>query len=112
MAGVEERQYRPAEDVSAAQVERALDEVWSELQNDPAARREVEALGVDPDALKATPRAEAVTVSSRAMGFGAEAIIIAFLPLAVKIAGDVWQKIILPRLEQRLGRGALREEKR
>lgn len=112
MGNVEERQYRPADDVTAAQVEKALDEVWTELQNDPAARKEVEALGVDPDALKATTREEAVTISGRAMGFGAEAIIIAFLPVAVKIAGDVWQKIILPRLEQRLGRGALREEKR
>jgi hypothetical protein len=112
MGNIEERQYRPAEDVTASQVETALDQIWIELQNDPAARKDVEAVGVDPDALKATSREDAITVSSRGMGFGAEAIIIALLPLAVKIAGDFWQKIILPRLEQKLGHGALTEEKR
>jgi hypothetical protein len=43
------------------------------------------------------------------MGFVGEVILIGFL---LKIAGDVWEKIILPRLEQKLGRGALTEEKR
>jgi hypothetical protein len=112
MGSIEERQYRPAEDITAAQVETALDQIWVELQNDPAARKDVEAVGVDPEALKTISREDAVIVSSRGMGFGAEAIVIAFLPLVVKIAGDIWQKIILPRLEQKLGRGALTEEKR
>jgi hypothetical protein len=108
----QERQYRPAEDVTAVQIEQALDQIWTELQDDPSAREEIKSVGVDADALQAISRKDAVVVTRRGMAFGAEAIIIAFLPLAVRIAGDVWEKIILPRLEQRLGRGALTEEKR
>lgn len=112
MSDHSELQYRPAANLDASKIEAALDEVWIELQSDPDALREANAMGVDLNALASTPREQAITVSSRASGFGPEAILIAFLPLAVKVAGDLWSRIILPRLEQKLGRGSLKEEKR
>lgn len=107
-----ELQYRPAGNLDVTRVEAALDEVWKELRSDSDALRDAKALGVDLSALTSTPRNETISVRGRASGFGPESILIAFLPLAVKIAGDVWSKIILPRLERKLGRGALTEETR
>lgn len=104
--------YRPAGAIDSARVEAALDEVWADLARDPDASREAATLGVDLRPLQSTPRHRAIEVQRRASGFGPETIILAFLPLAVTIAGDVWRRIILPRLEQKLGRGALTEEKR
>jgi hypothetical protein len=107
-----ELQYRPAGNLDVSKVEAALDAVWKELRGDPDALRDATALGVDLSRLTSTPRDEAIAVHGRASGFGPESIIIVFLPLAVKIAGDVWSRIILPRLERKLGRGALTEETR
>lgn len=50
---------------------------------------------------------EGVEVRPAGAGFAGSEVVIACLPLVIKIVGDLWDTVVLPRIEQRWGRGAL-----
>lgn len=95
---------------SAEQVTAALDALWSELREPGMLRRDAAAAGVDGAALAelvAHPRAEVFTVTKG--GEGLDPITTAILvkvviPLAGAVAVDLWKKVLLPRIERKLGR--------
>lgn len=92
----------------AAEVARAL----QDLQNDSALRDRLSSEGIDIATIGETKLSEIIAVRSPESGFAAETVFIAFLPLAVKVATDIWSKLILPRLERKYGADALMEVKR
>ena len=50
---------------------------------------------------------QSVQVKPAGAGFAGSEIVIICLPLALKIIGDLWDTVFLPRIEKRWGKGAI-----
>ena len=106
-----ELRYELKGDLTRQKLEESLDEIWTELATNPDARAEAVQAGLDVDAIGHISRGAAITVEKTSAGFGPETILIAFLPVVAKITTDIWEKLILPRLQQRYGLDALEKKK-
>ena len=87
--------------------EQAIDSLWS----DPAVQAELKTLDVYGGI---TERRDAITITRAAMGIdpAASAIIVAFAPVAAKVVVDIWDKIIIPKIERKFGKDAVRPAER
>jgi hypothetical protein len=103
-----ERTYKVSGGVSPEAVNAEIARAWEDLQNDERLRAKVIAEGADLADLGTVDKDAAIAVSTPS-GLAAETIIVAFLPVAVKIATDVWTHIILPRLKRKFGDDAIVE---
>lgn len=107
-----EKSYRMAGDISTVAIAQEIAAAWDDLRKDPNLRQRLaESDGELEKALAIAPD-QAIAVRNPVSGFAAEVIVVAFLPLAVRIATDVWEKIILPRIVRRFGSDALVEVRR
>jgi hypothetical protein len=99
--------------VTTDELDRVTDELWASLQRaDSALAKEAVSEGISLSNLAGISRTQAITFSHSSAGFGPEttAIVVALAPVAAGIVRDLWEKIILPRLRQRLGHDALKEK--
>lgn len=96
--------------VAAADLEREIDSIWNDLQAPGRTRDAAIARGIPIDELP--ERQQAVTFTADKAGFTSveTAIIVAFAPVIAKVARDLWDHIILPRLLQRFGQTALKRK--
>jgi hypothetical protein len=86
-----------------------LEKVWAELQAGGALAKQAADAGIDPSIFKGKALADVVRVDrSPESGFGPEvtAIIVTIL---VDVAKTLWKLILLPRLENKLGKKAVEE---
>lgn len=99
-----------AQNLTRADLERELDTLWNELRADGATRDAALARGINVDDVP--DRRDAISVTTDAAGFTPveTAIIVAFAPVAAKVARDIWEHIILPRIRQRYGQNALEKK--
>jgi hypothetical protein len=100
--------YEADSNVDAAQLAAALDEMWEQFRDDSVLRDRVSKLGADPDQVFSTPRRDIIGVEQEGAGFGATALLVFLMPALNQVARDLWSRIILPQLELRWGRGALK----
>ena len=103
-----ERTYSIGSGVSREAIENEVSKAWSDLRSDAGVRDQLAAAGVDLSAVRDVTATDAITVRSAGSGFAGEAIVVA---LAIKVASDVWEKLILPRLLKRFGADAVVEQK-
>lgn len=103
-----ERTYKISGDVSREAIEEEIAKAWRDVQNDDQVRAQLAAANVDVEAAAGADASRSITVRNAASGFAAEAIVIG---LGVKIATDIWEKLILPRLRKRFGTDTVVEQK-
>lgn len=96
---------------STEQINEVLQQIWQDYETDPQLRERVAATGADLATLDAVPnKAQMVEVEPKAGGLGpiAIAIIVKFvIPVAAKVAIDLWNRVLLPEIEKKLGGGAI-----
>lgn len=101
-----EQRYTAA-GISVDDLSAEIDKVWKELGTNPQLRKQAADAGIDVSALPPT-----VPITVRREGAGLDpattAIVVAFAPVAAKIASDVWTHIILPRIKRQKGEDALK----
>ena len=96
--------------LSADDLNKELDQLWTEALADSDVRKNLQALGEDPLVLQAVKRADIIEIKGRdEAGFDPiSAIIVALLCGAAKKIGEkgavyLWNEVILPRLHQDKG---------
>jgi hypothetical protein len=94
--------------VNGAELAAALDQMWEQFRDDSVVRARVSALDADPDEVFSTPRRDVIGVEQEGAGFEATALLVILMPALSRVARDLWTQIILPQLEMRWGRGALK----
>jgi hypothetical protein len=97
---------------SVDEVQRDVDEFWTEFANGEELRKEVENAGIDVAMLDGVDREGAIRISARGAGIASErvAIIVAFAPIINTALISLWTEVLLPRIRRRYGRDAIREE--
>ncbi len=108
-------QYLLRKSYSRAQLETHLDKVWDQLAVEPLYIDELDKLGVSAKELTSVPRSQVFQIDPATSRFEIppEGIPILVLiatkgiELGANIAEDVWEKLLLPILERRLGHGIL-----
>jgi hypothetical protein len=95
--------------IDQSELEAKLDEFWAHLQQDSELAAEARKQGIQLDDLRGKKRAEVITVAKEGDGFdpATTALIVAFAPLAAKVARDIWTKLLLPRILKAKGKDAL-----
>jgi hypothetical protein len=95
--------------IGQRQLEAELDKLWQQLWKDPELASEAREAGIDLTNLSAYSRKDLLTVSIHGDGLDpvTTALIVAFAPVAAKVAKDLWDKIFLPRILRDKGRDAL-----
>lgn len=101
--------------ITIADVERVLDQLQAELRTPRALRRQAESLGIDPAILSADHRWIGVEPAAHGIDSATAGIIVIlglpFAKAAAKVTEkawmDVWDKVLFPRVQQRLGPGAI-----
>lgn len=85
-----------------------VDKLWSQLWDDPRMQQEAAAAGID---LSTITRIRTDVVTLRREGAGIDpvstAIVVAFAPVIAKIARDIWERILLPKILQDKGKDTL-----
>ena len=97
------------ENIDQRQLEAELDKLWQQLWDDPEVASEARDAGIDLTRLSGHSRKDLLTVSVDGYGLdpATTALIVAFAPLAAKVAKDLWDKIWLPYILRVKGRDAL-----
>jgi hypothetical protein len=103
-----DRTYRIGSNVSREVIEEEIAKAWKDVQHDDQVRTQLAAANVDVSAAASLDTAQSITVRNAGTGFAGETIVIA---LAAKVASDLWEKVILPRLRKRFGADAVVEQK-
>jgi hypothetical protein len=98
---------------SAQEVQQEIDTFWAELETSGQLRKEVVDAGVDLGALPTEARSEAIQVTVRGAGLDPTmvSLVVAFAPIANEALVSLWKRVLLPRIRDRYGRDAVREEK-
>jgi len=86
---------------TAEQFEELLNDI---LQNDVSA----ESAPTSEEAEQETATAIKVRWSGAGLGVAGTAVVVAFAPVAAKILSDLWDKVFLPAIEKRWGKGAVK----
>jgi hypothetical protein len=95
-------------EVDQQQLESELDTLWQQLKEDDLAA-EARAEGIDLSSLAGYSRDQVITVTKEGHGFDpvTTALVVAFAPVAARVAKDLWTKILLPRILRNKGKNAL-----
>jgi hypothetical protein len=103
-----EIRYRPKK-IDQRQLDSELDKLWQQLLEDPDWASEARDADIDLTELSAHSRKDLLTVSAEGDGLdpATTALVVAFAPVAAKVARDLWDKILLPRILRNKGRDAL-----
>lgn len=106
-----EQQEYELKGVSFTEVTEEIQKIWEQMQQPGSQVNNVvnEKL-IDSDEfsqLKNLSVEEAIVLDKGAAFAGETALIVAFAPVAAKIAKDVWEHFILPRLIRRFGSDAI-----
>lgn len=98
---------------TADEIQREIHKFWAELETNDELRKELVDAGIDPDAVAAPDRQDAIQVSVRGAGIdpGAVSLIVAFVPAASEVLISLWNQVLLPRIRNRYGRDAIRDER-
>lgn len=96
------------------QLQNEIEALWHDLQHDPAWRAEAEKQGIPVERVVGVGWREAIGVRRDAAGLDpvSTALVVSFSPVLAGIVRDVWERLLLPRLERRYGGGALTERPR
>jgi hypothetical protein len=111
------------ENLVYARGELSVDEIRSEIakfwqilddQDSPDLDAELRAAGLDPTALDGVDRGSAIVVHPGSSGVDPSAVVlvVSIAPSVNHVIKDLWNKIVLPRIERRWGDDAIGEEKR
>jgi hypothetical protein len=101
--------------ISVADVTKEIEKIWQQMQQ-PGSKvsQLVDKKLIDADELeqlKSRSAKEAIIVDKGSAFAGEAAIIVAFAPFAAKVAKDVWEHFILPRLIRRFGDNSITPKK-
>ena len=82
-----------------------VNRLWNQLTTASELRRHAEQAGIDVSSIETVSAAEAFTIKRDSSGLdpATTAVIVSFSPVAAKVLLDVWQKIILPRIQKEKG---------
>lgn len=100
--------------LSVDDISNKLDELWLEIQQPYSQlRRQALEAGINLDALQGMNRDEVVSVERPSSGFADTELLIfigkAMAPVVAKIAIDLWNNLLLPRIRRDKGEDALVE---
>ncbi|OJF14503.1 hypothetical protein [Couchioplanes caeruleus] len=97
---------------SAAEVQQEIDQFWASL-DDEQVQKELAASGIDLDAVPEGGRKDAIRVGVRGAGVDPTAVtlVVAFAPVANAVLISLWKQVLLPRIRNRYGSDAIRDEK-
>jgi hypothetical protein len=102
--------------LSAEEIRSEIAKFWQILDNQdsPALDDQLGAAGLDRAAFDGIDRESAIVVHPDSSGVdpGTVALVVSLAPSVNRVIKDLWQKIVLPRIEQRWGDDAIGEEKR
>lgn len=95
--------------IDQQQLEAQLDRLWQDLQGDSALATEAEQAGIVLSEIRKRPRKEVITVRKDGEGFDpvTTALVVAFAPVAARVARDLWLKVLLPRILKAKGKDSL-----
>jgi hypothetical protein len=100
--------------VEMRDVIKEIDSLWNRLQSDELLKEDCEDAGVDLSKLAGMSRAGVIDIKAPGHGIsGAELFdvsIVSAISGAHVVAYDLWKRVILPRLEKRFGKGAIKEK--
>ncbi len=96
---------------SSDEIRDEVESLWDQLQKPGALRDAADAQGIDLDELGGKQLKEVISFQDEGAGISPEtvAIVVAFAPLFVKIASDLWEHIFLPRIIERWGDTAMKK---
>jgi hypothetical protein len=82
-----------------------VNRLWNQLITGSELRMHAEQAGIDVSGIQTMSAAEAFTIKRDSSGLdpATTAVIVSLSPVAAKILLDVWQKIILPRIQKDKG---------
>lgn len=89
-----------------------LDELWAELQRENSTvRKDADGLGIDLTLIDGVRRDDAILLRREGAGLdpATTAVIVAFAPVAAKIAKDLWDHVLLPRILRAWGADAAKK---
>jgi hypothetical protein len=93
-----------------------IDSLWDRLQSDDALKEDASDAGIDLSKLPRVRRSKAIKIETVGHGIsGAElfdASVISAMSGAHIVVWDLWKKVILPRLQQRFGKDAVKQASR
>jgi hypothetical protein len=95
--------------IDQRQLESKLDELWQQIQEDGGLAAEARGEGIDLSNLRLCSRRDVIVVSKEGDGLDpvTTALVVAFAPVAARVARDLWAKIFLPRILRDKGQDAL-----
>jgi hypothetical protein len=100
------------EDITIQELDDKVDEIWNKVQNDPDFRKWAKDNEIEVDQLKNVERKKVITIEKETQEAGlgdvATAIIVAFAPVAAKVAKDLWEKVIFPWLLKEMGHNKIK----
>jgi hypothetical protein len=111
-ASMEEPIRYSYKEINQQQLESELDTLWQQLKDDDLAA-EARAEGINLNSLVAYRRDQVITVTKEGHGLDpvTTTLIVAFSPVAARVAKDLWTKILLPRILRSKGKDALSPKK-
>jgi hypothetical protein len=90
-----------------------IDRIWSGLQSDEGLQQDAKDAGIDPSKIDGMKRTDALRVTTAAHGLtGAELFEITAVSAVTGmhvVLYDLWKRVILPRVQQRFGKDAVKE---
>jgi len=100
--------------INQSELEAKLDELWTQLEQDSELVAEARKLRIPLEDLRGKKRGDVIAVTKEGEGFdpATTALIVAFAPVAAKVARDLWTKLLLPRILKAKGKDALTPKKR
>jgi hypothetical protein len=100
--------------IDQSELEAKLDEFWVQLQQDSELAAEARKQRIPLDDLRGKKRGDVITVAKEGEGFDpvTTALIVAFAPVAAKVARDLWTKLLFPRILKAKGKDALTPKKK
>lgn len=94
-------------------VVREIDRIWEGLQSDEPLQEDARDAGLDVSRFAGIKRADALVVSTVAHGISGAELFDVTAVSAVSamhvVLYDMWKRVILPRLQQRFGKDAIKE---
>jgi hypothetical protein len=98
---------------SADEIQHEIDQFWASLDGSEGLGKELTDAGIDLGAVSEVARRDAIRVDVRGAGVDPTAVtlVVAFAPTANAILISLWTQVLLPRIRDKFGRDAIRDEK-
>ena len=99
--------------VELSEVVNEIDRIWNGLQSDEALQQDAKDAGIDLSKIGGMKRADALRITTPAHGLtGAELFDVTAVSAVTGmhvVLYDLWKRVILPRVQQRFGKDAVKE---